>query len=146
MRHALRAGAPASPPLALAFDVCRGLAATGVLLSAVVHLDLWADYNYRGIHIIGPLFLLNAIGGFVIGLAGIVWRHWLPALLAVGFGATTLAAFWLSVELNNGLFGFKEVASGTPQVVAEVSEVMAMVFGVAAVMTCWLDRREQRLR
>jgi hypothetical protein len=45
------------------------------------------------------------------------WRHRLPALAAVAFGAATLTAFWLSVKV--GLFGFRESATGSAQVLAE---------------------------
>jgi hypothetical protein len=106
-----------------------GLAAAGVLLSADVHLDLWSD-GYRKIHLIGPLFLLNVMGGLVIGVAMLVWRHWLTSLLAAGFGIATLIGFWLSVAV--GLFGFKETSSGTPQLLAELAEIGCVVFGLGA--------------
>lgn len=111
-------------------DLCRGLAAAGVLLSAVVHLDLWDVQDFRQIDTIGPLFLLNAIGGLALGLVILVWRHWLPVLAAAGFGVTTLVAFWISVV--RGLFGLKEVATGSAQILAEVAEIVAVVFGLAA--------------
>ena len=57
----------------VAIDVMCGLAATGVLLSAVVHFDLWYAQGFREVDTIGPLFLLNAIGGLVIGLVLICW-------------------------------------------------------------------------
>ena len=78
-------------------DTSRGLAAAGVFLSAVVHLELW-DEGYRSIPTIGPLFMLNFVAGMIIGVGVLVWRHWLPALAAVGFGAATVVAFWLAAE------------------------------------------------
>lgn len=123
----------------LMLDAARGLAAAAVLLSAVVHLDLWDLEGFRGVHVIGALFVLNAIGGLLIGVAVVVWRHWLPALAAVGFGAATLAAFWVSVTV--GLFGWREIATGPAQVLAEGAEIGAIVFGVAAAVLCWRWRR-----
>jgi hypothetical protein len=120
-------------------DLMCGLAATGVLLSAVVHFDLWYAQGFREVDTIGPLFLLNAIGGLVIGLVLICWRHWLPALAAAGFGAATLVAFYLSVTI--GLFNFKEIATGEPQVLAEVAEYVALVFGVIAAWMSWRHSR-----
>ncbi|HEY7046335.1 MAG TPA: hypothetical protein VH373_03890 [Jatrophihabitantaceae bacterium] len=120
-------------------DLMRGLAAAGVLLSAEVHFDLWYAQGFREVDTIGPLFLLNAIGGLVIGLVLICWRHWLPALAAAGFGAATLVAFYLSVTI--GLFNFKEVASGEPQALAEVAEYVALVFGVIAAWMSWQHSR-----
>jgi hypothetical protein len=122
-----------------AIDISRGLAAAGVLLSAVVHLDLW-EQGFGTIPAIGPSFLFTVIAGLVIGVAALVWRHWLPALVAAGFGAGTVAAFWISVVY--GLFGFKEAApTAAPEVLAEVAEYAAMVFGLAAAVLLWQARR-----
>jgi hypothetical protein len=121
-----------------ALDVARGLAAAGVLVSAAVHLDLWDVEGFRRIHIIGPLFLVNVIAGLLIGVVVVTWRHWLPALAAVAFGAATLTAFWLSVKV--GLFGFRESATGSAQVLAEGTEIAEIVFGIVAVAMSWLWR------
>jgi hypothetical protein len=123
-----------------ATDTSRGLAAAGVLLSAVVHLDLW-EQGFRDIRTIGPLFLLNVVAGLVIGVGVLVWRHWLPAVAAVGFGAATVVAFWISVL--RGLFGVKEVATGTPEVLAEVADYAAVVFGLAAAALLWQAMRRR---
>jgi hypothetical protein len=125
----------------VAVEVSRGLAATGVLLSAVVHLDLWDLQGFRDIPTIGPLFMLNFIGGVLIGVVMLVWRHWLPMLAAAGFGASTVAAFWISVV--HGLFGLKETATGSSQVLAEVSEYVAVVFGLLAAALLWNEVRRQ---
>jgi hypothetical protein len=122
-----------------AIDISRGLAAAGVLLSAVVHLDLW-DQGFGTIPAIGPAFLLTVIAGLVIGVAVLVWRNWLPALVAAGFGAGTVVAFWISVLY--GLFGFQEAApTAAPEVLAEVAEYAAVVFGLAAAVLLWQARR-----
>ena len=107
----------------------RLLTAASVLVSAIVHLQLWAD-GFRTIPVIGPAFLLNAVGGAVIAVAVVVWRHWLPLAAAVAFGAGTLAAFLLSATV--GLFGVQERLLGGPQLVAAVSEVGAILFGLWA--------------
>jgi hypothetical protein len=119
-------------------DTARGLAAAGVLLSAVVHLDLW-NQGFRSIATIGPLFLLNFIGGMIIGVGVLVWRHWLPALLAAGFGAVTVIFFWISVI--HGLFGVKETTSGSSEILAEIAEYSAVAFGLAAALMLFFTRR-----
>lgn len=101
---------------------------TGVLLSAAVHLQLWAEGLGSGTAI-GPLFALNAVGGMVIGLAVLLWRHWLPLLGMLAFGVATLVAFWLSVTV--GLFGFQETANGVPQLLCAVAEAVAVVCALA---------------
>lgn len=123
-------------------DASRGLAAAGVLLSAVVHLDLYDVQLFREIHIIGPLFLLNVIAGLALGVLVLVWRHWLPALLCAGFGMATVTAFWITVV--HGMFGFKEVATGDSQVLAEISEYVAAVFGLVAAVLLWREWRANR--
>lgn len=124
-----------------AIELSRGLAAAGVLLSAVVHLDLWDLQRFRDIPTIGPLFFLNVVGGLLIGVAMLVWRHWLPMLAAAGFGAATVAAFWISVV--HGLFGLKETPTGSSQVLAEIAEYVAVVFGLIAAALLWNEARRQ---
>src|SRR3712207_5798356 len=89
-----------------ASGVLRGLTAAGVLLSASVHLQLWAQ-GVRLVPVIGEAFMLNAIGGLVLGLLVLTWRHPLPLLGAIAFGLATLGAFVASVTV--GIFGFREI-------------------------------------
>lgn len=107
----------------------RVLAAAGVLVSAAVHLKLWLD-GFRDISVIGPAFLLNAVGGLVIAVLLVTWRHWIPLVLALGFGISTLGAYLISATV--GLFGVHEVWTGVWVVTAEVSEVLAIVTSVLA--------------
>jgi hypothetical protein len=104
----------------------RVLAAVAVLVSAGVHLYLWDD-GYKDVDTIGPAFLLNAIGGAVIAVLLIAWAHWLPALLALGFGASTLGGFILSTTV--GLFGLEESWEGWYVWTAAGSEVAAILLG-----------------
>jgi hypothetical protein len=120
-------------------DACRGLAAAAVLLSAVVHLDLYWLEGFASIATIGPLFLLNGIGGIVLGAIVTSWRHWLPALGAAGFGIVTVVFFWISVV--HGLFGLKEQAGGAAEVLAEVAEYAAALFGLITAAGLWRERR-----
>jgi hypothetical protein len=121
----------------------RAAAAIGVTISADVHFELWYGQGFRDIHIIGPLFLLNAIAGIVIAFAVICWRHWLSAAAAAGFGAATLIAFWISVE--HGLFGVQESATGLSEVLAEVAEIVALVAGSYVLLVEWNASRSRRV-
>ncbi|MCW2765756.1 MAG: hypothetical protein JWO11_1715 [Nocardioides sp.] len=107
----------------------RILAAAGVLVSAAVHLRLWFD-GFRDIDVIGPAFMLNAGAGLVIAVVLLRWRHWIPLLLAIGFGASTLGAFIISATV--GLFGVHEVWTGGWVFTAAAAEVVALLAGVAA--------------
>ena len=108
--------------------VVRSVTAAAVLVSGAVHLKLWFD-GFSTIAVIGPSFLLNAAGALVISVLLLVWRHWLPPLLAIGFGLATLGAFVVSATV--GLFGVHEVWTGTAQVLSAVSEVVAVLGGAA---------------
>jgi hypothetical protein len=88
----------------------RILASIAVLVSAVIHLELWLTV-FRDTAIVGPAMLVNFGGGIVIAVLLIVWRHWLPFLLAVLFGAATLGAFITSTTAV-GLFGVHQTRSG----------------------------------
>ena len=117
----------------------RWVTAVAVLVSGAVHLKLWFD-GFKDIAVIGPSFLLNAGGALVIAVLLVVWRHWLPPLMAVGFGLATLGAFVVSATV--GLFSVHEVWSGTPQVVSAVSEVLAVLGGVAVLLRgSWVRSR-----
>lgn len=115
-------------------DTMRGLAAAGVMLAAVVHLDMYAS-GFNDIAVIAPLFLIDFAAGIVLGVAVVVWRHWVPTVLAAGFGLVTVAAYWVSVV--HGLFGVKEVIDGWPEILASIAEYTAIVCGVGATISLW---------
>ncbi len=120
----------------------RLVAAVAVLVSAAIHLWLWFD-GYRDIEVIGPAFMLNAVAGVVIAVLLLVWRHWAPLLLAVGFGAATLGAFVTSTTV--GLFGVNERWTGGYVWAAAVSEAVAIVAGIVAVWReGYLTRKQGR--
>lgn len=108
----------------------RILAAAAVLVSAAVHLKMWFD-GVRDQDVIGPLFMLNAVAGVAIALLLIMWRHWAPPLLAIGFGAATLGAFVISTTV--GLFGVHAQWTGSAVWTAAVSEAVAILAGGVAV-------------
>lgn len=110
----------------------RVLVAACVVVSAVVHLYLWQD-GMKTLSVVGPAFLLNGVGGLVLGVLVLVWRHWLPLLGAVGFGIATLTAFLISTT-PSGFFEVHERWVGVPVWLSAISEVGAIVFGVAALV------------
>jgi plastocyanin len=80
-----------------------------IIWSSYIHFHLWQSLGYRRIATIGPLFLLQSIGGLLIGLLIIVARRAWAALLGAGFAVATMVGFLISVE--HGLFGFKDTWS-----------------------------------
>jgi hypothetical protein len=109
----------------------RYVAASAVLASMAIHLTLWIQV-VRGMHMIGPLFLLNVVAGLVIAVLLVRWRHWLPGALAACFGMATLGAFTLSATI--GLYGTHEHWTGFYVWAAAISEVVAVLAGCAILL------------
>jgi hypothetical protein len=75
-----------------------------------IHLHLWLE-GYRHIPANGPLFLLDAVAGFILAALVLAWPRPLAGLLAAGYTAATLGA--LLISLSVGLFGFRESISAS---------------------------------
>jgi predicted lipoprotein with Yx(FWY)xxD motif len=106
-----------------------------LIATGAIHLDLYLT-GYRTISVIGPLFLLQVIAAFGLGLAvlaiGSRWptASWLAAAAGAGFALATLGGYLLSLWF--GLFGFREVRT-TAGIVAGVIEVATVAtLGVLA--------------
>ena len=110
----------------------RLLTAVAVLVSGAVHLWLWYDV-FRGETVVGPMFLLNVAASIVIAGLLLRWRHWLPAFLAMGFGASTLGAFVIATT-DNGLFGVHERWTGGWVFLAAAAELVAIIGGAAVLV------------
>jgi predicted lipoprotein with Yx(FWY)xxD motif len=111
--------------------ITAGLRVTGaglLIAAAAIHLDLYLT-GYRTIPVIGGLFLLQVIVGFLAGAVVLVTGSRLAAAAGAVFALATLGGYLLSVWI--GLFGFKEVRT-TAGIVAGVIEVAA--FAALAVL------------
>ena len=89
--------------------VCRLLGAAGVAAAGAIHFQLW-DSSYNVISVIGPLFLLDALGSWVLAvlLVGLRFR----VLAALGIAVELGAIGGLAVASTTGLFGFRESGFG----------------------------------
>jgi predicted lipoprotein with Yx(FWY)xxD motif len=111
--------------------ITAGLRVTGaglLIAAAAIHLDLYLT-GYRTIPVIGGLFLLQVIVGFLAGAVVLVTGSRLAAAAGAVFALATLGGYLLSVW--TGLFGFKEVRT-TAGIAAGVVEVTA--FAALAVL------------
>jgi len=114
-----------SPPGSRRLLAPRLAGAALLVATAGIHLDLYLT-GYKLIPVIGVLFLLQVIGGFVLALAVAVTRGGLgtpTAFLGAGYAASTLLGYLVSMWI--GLFGFTETRT-TAGVVAGVIEVAAL--------------------
>ncbi len=109
--------------------ILRVVVAAALLGSAGVHYFLWTQ-GYSGI--IGPLFLLNAIAGLVIAIGVLFWRHWLPALLAAGFGVATLVPYVLAATV--GFLGQHDQFNSQPEYWGVITEAVCIVGGLALLL------------
>ena len=112
--------------------VLRALLAACLVTSAVVHLYLWTDWA-KDVDVVGPAFLLNGIGGIMLGILVLAWRHWLPLLGAIGFGVATLGAFIIATT-PSGLFEVHSRWSGIPEWLAAISEIGAIALGIVTIV------------
>lgn len=115
----------------------RGVTAAGLLLSADVHLVLYAE-GFGEIPVIGPLFLVNVVAGLVLGVALLLTRHPLALLAAAGFGVATFGAYLVSATI--GLFGVHETTWDAQAVLAAVAEIVV----VAGAALTWVAERASR--
>jgi hypothetical protein len=106
----------------------RIVVAVALLGSGGVHLFLWTGSS----GLVGALFLLNAIGGLVLAVAVLAWRHWLPGLGAFGFGLLTLGAYVLSATV--GFLGQHDQFNSQPEYWSVVAEVVCIVGGIALIV------------
>lgn len=76
-----------------------------LVVSAAIHLNLWND-GYRGISVIGPLFLAQSVVGLPLAVATAALRRLALIVSAAGTLIATAAGLLLSVYV--GLFGFRD--------------------------------------
>jgi hypothetical protein len=94
-----------SPAARWVVNVLALVSAILIIVSAVIHLHLWAQ-GYSSISVIGPLFLAQGVVGILFAVTLGVFR-WLGLMLA---GAVLMAgtAVGLLLSAQIGLFGFKD--------------------------------------
>jgi hypothetical protein len=116
--------------------IVRLTAAASLLAVGAVHIQQYAFNYYNAIPTIGPLFLVNFIGGTVLGLYFLIPTgpragrvrfliDTVAALTGLGVAAGALAGLLISEQTK--LFGFMEHGYRFAIVFAIVSEAVAIV-------------------
>jgi hypothetical protein len=131
LKHGPRRAAPLARVMATVAFVAGGAL---LVWSAYIHFHLWQSEDYRRIPTIGPLFLLQAVAGVLLGLLVIVVHRVWTAILGLGFAASTLAGFFISVKY--GLFGFKDSSDAPYAHVALIIEIATIVVLLIAGALC----------
>jgi len=88
---------------------CRLVGAAAIAASGAVHFQLWAS-GYNVIAVIGPLFLLDAIGSWLVALTLLATRFWVVAAAGILMELGAIAG--LALASTTGLFGFQETGTG----------------------------------
>jgi hypothetical protein len=102
--------------------------------SSDIHFILWHSVGYHSIPTIGDLFVLQSIAALVLGVLVIAIRRVWVAIGAIGFAASTMAGFLLTVLLPKGMFNFKEswLAPFAKQAfVIELAAIVLLLFAAA---------------
>ncbi len=102
-----------------------------VAAAGAIHLYLYFDY-FHVVHVVGGLFLVNAVAGLTIGAALLVRRDGLVLLAAGGYAVGTLAAFAVSTRWS--LFGYHETFWGSWQEAAGGIELAAASLAAALLL------------
>ena len=119
----------------MVLQATRRAGALALLAVGAVHLQQYLDANYQLVPTIGPLFLLNAIGAFIVAalllapiervVRGRLGDISVGLLAAMGVAIAIGSLFFLLLAENGGVFGFAEAGYSTPIIVAIISEAIA---------------------
>jgi hypothetical protein len=107
--------------------------ALGALLlagQAAVHIQQYVDF-YRHVHVIGPLFIADAVASALV-IGGLAFRKAQPLAALAGVVLAVGALASLAVSYGEGLFGWQEVGFDTPIELAVIFELGAVVVLAAA--------------
>jgi hypothetical protein len=133
-----------------AIATTRLLSALALLATGAVHIQQYYVNDYRVIPTIGTLFLLNFIGGTVLGLYLLVPSRatrgsvrWLAdtVMALAGLWLAVAALIALFVSERTSLFGFMEHGYRLVIVVAIVAEASAALSLVAFLVLSWRPAR-----
>ena len=113
------------------------LGALLVAATSLIHLHLWMT-GYRHIATIGPLFLLQAIGGFALAGTLALWHRSVVAAAGILFLLGTAAGLLISTRFS--LFGFKDSLGAPYAGMALVLEATGAVVLAAAAALLWSPR------
>jgi hypothetical protein len=141
-RFLLRGPATLTAPVARWAVTLLAVAGAALLTwSGVIHLQLWAD-GYRGISVIGPLFLIQGIASIAAAVALAVFRR--VVLLAAGAVLAAGTGVGLLLSVSIGLFGYVEslaVPYAQTSLVVEFTSAALLAAAAAIVLAAPLLRR-----
>ena len=133
-----------SPGARWAVNVLAVAGAALMVWSGVIHLQLWSD-GYRSISVIGPLFLIQGVGGIALAVVIAVFRR--VVLMAAGAVMMAATAAGLLLSAGVGLFGFTEslaVPYAMSSLVVEFASAAVLAVASAIVLAARPGSRAER--
>jgi hypothetical protein len=112
----------------------RVVAAIATIAGGALHLVLWQG-GFRGLPLIGPLFLANAVVATAAGIA-LGWRP-SPLTIAIALGVSVSALGGLVLSHTVGFLGFMQGGWDAAQARVVATELLA----VAATLALFVARR-----
>ena len=137
---------PAAPDIQRPSSKVHRAAVNGVMVlgaalvawSGAIHLHLWMG-GYKSIHIIGPLFVAQAITAFAVAIGIAVLRWATAALAGAAFLASTIGG--LLVSSWHGIFGFHDSLSAPFASISLLVETIGIVVLAFAAFVAFRLRR-----
>jgi hypothetical protein len=120
----VKAWMTAAVPWRSAATFILAMAAALLVVSAVLHLDLWSS-GYRSIPTIGWLFLAQGIATPIIALVLLLTRWLVAVIIALATMVGTLGGFILATTV--GLFGFRDGFAAPFASITFETEIAAIV-------------------
>ena len=133
-----------SPSARWGVNVLAIAGAALMVWSGVIHLQLWSD-GYRSIPVIGPLFLIQGVGGIALAVVIAVFRR--LVLMAAGAVMMAATAAGLLLSAGVGLFGFTEslaVPYAMSSLVVEFASAAVLAVASAIVLAARPGSRAER--
>jgi hypothetical protein len=100
--------------------------AVTIVVSAVVHLYLWGKADgYRAVPTVGPLFLIQAIVGCILGPTILLARRVYATAVGAIYMALSIGGLYLS--MHGGLFGYQETLDAPYVKLSLIVEVIGLI-------------------
>ena len=107
----------------------RVVVAVLLIVTGMVHLNLYAREHYRAIPTVGWLFLLTTISAALLAIATVVRPRPVVEVSAGLFALGVLGGYLLTLYLPRGLFDFKEPGisySGALSIAVEAGIILVL--------------------
>lgn len=128
--------------------ILRTVSAIAILISGIVHLDLYfnGDYRFASPDVnFGRSILLNGFGAGLIAVAIVARKEWFVRAAGIGYAVSTIGIFWYT-HAGNSFLGFSHggpVFDPSPQAQLAVAMGVIAIVALAATFVPAIDSLDQ---